>query len=145
MTPEQRFLRKVTMPEDMSEHWIWQGNRDKLGYGRIRVDGKLILVHRFGYELWIGAIPDGMVVRHLCHFPSCVNPWHLKLGTPKDNTWDAIERGTHSGAATHCPDGHPYEGENLYRADTGGRMCKICRTKHDKKRTKRKQDERKAQ
>jgi hypothetical protein len=27
---------------------------------------------------------------------------------------------------THCPTGHPYEGENLYRPARGGRMCRTC-------------------
>jgi len=27
---------------------------------------------------------------------------------------------------THCPKGHPYDDENLYKGKTGGRRCKAC-------------------
>lgn len=34
-------------------------------------------------------------------------------------------------ALTHCPAGHPYEGENLYVSPAGARGCRRCR--HDQK------------
>jgi hypothetical protein len=45
------------------------------------------------YELTYGAIPEGAVVRHTCHQPTCCRPDHLKLGTQRDNVHDAIEAG----------------------------------------------------
>jgi hypothetical protein len=43
------------------------------------------------------AVPEGLMVRHLCHSPSCCNPKHLKVGTFGDNVQDNIDAGKHWG------------------------------------------------
>ncbi|MGH7179882.1 MAG: HNH endonuclease [Tepidisphaeraceae bacterium] len=48
--------------------------------------------HRWIYAQLIGPV-DGVVVRHTCDVPACVNVQHLVLGTQLDNVHDAIERG----------------------------------------------------
>jgi hypothetical protein len=45
------------------------------------------------YEEAKGPIPDGMMVRHLCHNRACVNVDHLEIGTAKQNTQDMILAG----------------------------------------------------
>jgi hypothetical protein len=47
-------------------------------------------MHRFIYQECFGEIPQGMVVRHLCNNPSCINPEHLKIGTHYDNVQDRV-------------------------------------------------------
>lgn len=54
-----------------------------------------IYAHRLAWMSMHGPIPDGMVVRHKCDVPNCVNPDHLELGTVGDNNRDAVERGQH--------------------------------------------------
>lgn len=49
--------------------------------------------HRVAWRLVNGPIPEGMWVLHHCDNPSCVNPKHLFLGTPKDNAQDMIKKG----------------------------------------------------
>lgn len=45
------------------------------------------------YEAYKGAIPDGLVIRHGCDNPSCINPDHLSVGTQRENVMDRESRG----------------------------------------------------
>lgn len=62
-------------------------------YGRLRVNGKDILAHRYAYQLCHGEIPVGMCVLHRCDNPKCCNPAHLFLGTQLDNVKDRDAKG----------------------------------------------------
>lgn len=63
------------------------------GYARIEFEGKRELAHRLAWELVNGPIPDGLIVRHSCDNPPCVNVKHLSLGTHYDNALDCSIRG----------------------------------------------------
>lgn len=87
-----RFYQFVT-PGAPDECWEWQGSINPRGYGRFRYQGKASYgAHRASYILHKGPIPDGLMVRHACDNPSCVNPNHLDVGTVLDNARDAVER-----------------------------------------------------
>lgn len=75
--------------------WDWQDTTGKRGYGKIRINGKHESAHRVSYELFIGKIPDGMMVCHTCDRPCCVSPFHLFAGTASDNQQDSISKGRH--------------------------------------------------
>mgnify|MGYP001135819453 CR=1 FL=1 len=66
------------------------------GYGYLQHNGKQVLAHRLAYcqanGIDMPAI-DGMVVRHKCDNPKCINPDHLLVGTQADNMADMHERG----------------------------------------------------
>ena len=52
------------------------------------------MAHRFSWELHHQqSIPEGLVIRHLCHNPLCVNPHHLTPGTQTQNVQDMIRAG----------------------------------------------------
>jgi hypothetical protein len=74
----------------------WQGARNRAGYGTVRGGKNKQLAHRVAYCEHHGSTLSsitGLVVRHDCDNPSCVNPHHLRLGTHADNARDRVERG----------------------------------------------------
>lgn len=100
-----------------------------IGYGTIWDGKKHTGAHRVSWRLHNGPIPKGKFVLHKCDVPACVNPAHLYLGTPLDNMLDKIARGRdHNKAKTHCPNGHPYSGDNLRlrKNRNNARDCKAC-------------------
>ena len=87
-----RFWDKV---DKSGECWEWTGARSSYGHGNIKVDGRALGAHRVALELDGVDIPSGMVVRHSCDNPGCVNPDHLELGSQGDNIQDMHDRGRH--------------------------------------------------
>lgn len=92
--------------------WIWTAARSSAGYGQLRYGGKIILIHRLSYELFIGPIPDGIFVCHKCDNPPCCRPDHLFLGTAFDNTKDCAQKGRtrnyEIGRGKNRGEHHPY-------------------------------------
>lgn len=69
---------------------------NKGGYGKGTYLGKQMLLHRIAYCFNSGTHPDmieGLVVRHKCDNPRCINPQHLEVGTQEDNVQDRVLRG----------------------------------------------------
>lgn len=79
------------VPVTESGCWLWV----KYGvlYGYMYFRGVQTGAHRVSWVLHNGEIPPGLVVRHKCDTPRCVNPSHLELGTVKDNAEDMVKRG----------------------------------------------------
>lgn len=73
--------------------WLWKGAKLPTGYGALRGDdGETVRANRFAYQQFIGKIPSGKLVLHTCDVRLCVNPAHLRLGTYKDNSEDAVAK-----------------------------------------------------
>ena len=124
----ERFLDKI---EKTSSCWNWLASKDRDGYGRIKISGRTFQAHRASWDIHNGSIPEGMSVLHHCDNPSCVNPFHLFLGTALDNVRDRDAKGRNGcSKRTHCPKGHEYSPENttLWRCQ---RKCRTCKKYYD--------------
>jgi hypothetical protein len=127
-TLAERFWSKV---EKTSSCWLWRGATNASGYGLswdpTRQRPKR--AHRVSYELSVGPIPEGLVLDHLCRNPSCVNPAHLEPVTDRENILRGTGASAQNARKTHCPKGHPLEGDNLYRRPnqvSGRGQCLAC-------------------
>lgn len=109
--------------------WVWLGGSSPQGYGYMRNKGKMRKAHRVSYETFVGEIPAGLEIHHVCEVRSCVNPKHLRPVTRKQNcNLCTNPKGffNMNKAKTHCIAGHSLSGMNLYLTPNGRRQCKTC-------------------
>lgn len=135
-TVEERFWAKVDV-RGPDECWPWTAGLFYTGYGQFQLDGRARVAHSIAYELSDGEIPEGLVMDHVCHNADegcaggwscphrrCCNPAHLEAVTPAVN--NARGRGGGYKPRSHCPQGHPYSGDNLRLKPNGDRYCREC-------------------
>ena len=90
--PDQAFLARQKLNE-LTGCIEWNGSSDQKGYGHLRISGKLVKAHRYAWARQNGEIPKGLIIRHKCDNPKCVNIDHLEIGTHIDNVSDMDQRG----------------------------------------------------
>jgi hypothetical protein len=88
-----KLLKCVDNHKNDDECWIWTGQKDKYGYGKLEAEGKDWKTHRLSYAFFVGKLKKGLVVIHTCDNPICFNPNHLKQTTQKNNIYDCISKG----------------------------------------------------
>lgn len=125
---QERFIAKVDRSGDC---WLWTAGRYSEGYGKIQVDGQSRLAHRIAYELFIGPIPEGLELDHLCRIRHCVNPGHLEPVTHQANLLRSpIAPAALHARRTHCLRGHLLDGvqsNSGHTTSNRARYCKTCR------------------
>jgi hypothetical protein len=111
--------------------WLWTACTNAFGYGTLWVNVRPMLAHRVAYELFVGPIPEGLNLDHLCRVRRCVNPAHLEPVTQRENVMRGISVTAKNAAVTHCHQGHPFDDANTYR-NNGKRQCRICQRRREK-------------
>jgi hypothetical protein len=131
----KRFWDKV-LPEPNSGCWLWVGSTSS-DYGQLRIGaggrnkGRLVSSHRLAYEHYVGPIPEGLELDHLCRNRFCCNPLHLEAVTHAVNmARSPISISRRRKIATHCSRGHAFDDKNTIWTSTpdGGsrRTCGTC-------------------
>ena len=142
--PRSRHITADLSKEEIARRWearlaeqthvnengcrVWTGNVNALGYGQTSAFSRLVMVHRFAYEIHYDMkIHPKLVVCHSCDNPACCNVEHLWIGTEKQNMRDAADKGRwKKRQGTHCKHGHEYTPENTRIRMQRGRPCRVC-------------------
>lgn len=115
-----KHTRCAGLPFDIH---LWVGAMSADGYGKMKVGGKVLTVHRIAYACYVGEIPEGMTVGHKSpgNFSNGVavppisvdvNPEHLELVSHGENVGESNSR-------------HRYRGVEVSHYPV--RQCAVCR------------------
>lgn len=123
--PADLFSRAdIVSRSELSESgcWLWTDGVTGEGYGTIRRQTAggwhLFGAHRVSYTAFVGHIPEGLVIDHVCRVVQCVNPTHLEAVTPRENTRRGIGPASAAIAALdsgYCINGHEIAKVGLHK------------------------------
>lgn len=122
----ERFEEKIARTPGGCWRWLAAGVPH--GYGVFYFDGRQGYAHRFAYQHFVGSIPDGWVIDHLCRNRRCVNPMHLQAVTYQVNLLRGLTIAAQNAGKTRCKNGHLFTPENTYTYASGSRACRSCNT-----------------
>lgn len=133
--PRVRIARRTTVEDRgyVTPCWILSGAQ-RNGYAVIRYGGRVVQAHRLAYEVYVGPIPEGLQLDHLCRQRACANPAHLEPVTPRENTLRGESISAGYAKRTHCKHGHELTSENVYTYPTGNaRACRTCHREYQRR------------
>lgn len=89
MAPAKIPLKKRFAESTQKDHktgcWLWLLGTDIHGYAKMKHDGRTRKSATVAYEFYIGPVPFGLELDHLCFNKLCVNPDHLEPITHSEN------------------------------------------------------------
>lgn len=118
---ESRFII-----DDVTGCWVWTGNKDKDGYGRISLFGQIARAHRVSYEHYKGVKANKPLDHIVCDNKSCVNPDHLVEATIRENTLRGNAPSAHNARKQLCINGHEFDKVYYDKNGKKHRGCKKC-------------------
>ena len=142
---EEKVNRDGPIPEQWPELgpcWTWlAGHFKQTGYALLctkRDDGKWRpgTAHRIAWELYVGPIPPGLQVDHLCRNRGCVNPRHLEPVTQKVNLARGDSQSAIAVRTNRCHRDHEFTPENTRIKRNGKRDCRACARIRESKRVR---------
>lgn len=140
----RRLLSKLDMSGGFDSCWLFTGARTGWGYGNFYMGHRYYGAHKAAYLLFVGPVPEGMEVDHLCHVRTdcaggiecphraCANPSHLALATHRNNDLRGCGQSAENIRLTHCRRGHAFDEKNTYippktKPGHSRRDCRECR------------------
>lgn len=125
------MLMRTNLAATTDDCWLWLGSQQfnrigRLTYGVAHFNGKKIYAHRLAYVAFVGQIPEGLTIDHLCRNTLCINPWHLEPVPIHINLARGESPSAKAARRDKCLHGHKFDGRKKTR---GGwqRTCSECR------------------
>lgn len=141
MGMRSRLLSRLMI--DPSGCLLWTGARNDDGYGQIGTtldngEWRTLYSHRLMYEMFVGPIPAGHQIDHLCRVRHCAAPAHLEAVTQRENLLRGNGPAGEHSRQTHCLNNHEFTEASTYRSATdGSRQCRACRRDRQRARYRR--------
>lgn len=92
------IIEARSIPEPNTGCHLWEGSivvpkpGKSVIYGNVRLNGRMVKVHRVMFEAAYGPLPAGAQVLHRCDVGLCCNPAHLFLGDNASNIADKVAK-----------------------------------------------------
>ena len=138
-----RFMRKVVV--DPSGCWLWTASTNGK-YGTFGFGHHTVYAHRVSYQHYVGPMPEGYTIDHLCKVKLCVNPEHLEAVTYHENlrradAWVGVSQ-YHRPDQTKCGAGlHDWIPAN-WKKHGNGVKCRLCHNQRNQEYKERKRNAR---